>query len=44
MIATCLSLPEAPRTARLMDFVKQVAFATTTTKRVDLAPHYSLEE
>jgi hypothetical protein len=43
MIATCLSLPEAPRTARLTEFVKQVAFATTT-KRVDLAPHYSLED
>ena len=43
MIKICLSLPEAPRTAKLRDFVIQVAFAGTT-KRVDLLPHYPLKE
>ena len=43
MITICLSLPEAPRTAIIREFVKQVAFAGTT-KRVDLVAHYSLRE
>jgi hypothetical protein len=43
MITTCFSLAEACRTARPKEFVEQVNFAATT-KRVDLVPHYSLEE